>query len=186
MSVRLYGQENFFRDMSRMTDVAKKEMEKLVHETAERFAASVRTEFPSVSGKLRSGIEVVYTANKEGFKIDAKVIARPFHAWSVDFGYKGRKGKGNRGHHMPIEKVGGRWRVKPDFEQWARRHGIPAWAAARKRLQEGQKTPGRKVYSRTAGRTRPGFIESAQFIVDFDIPAAGASPAPAALNKGVE
>jgi len=89
-------------------------LEGLAGDVAERAASLA----PVFSGQLRSDIR--------GYKVPGRLIARtqPFAPYAIaqEMGYKGIRGRGNRGHKLPMS---------PDLVEWAKAHGLNPFAVSR-------------------------------------------------------
>lgn len=128
MAILVEGQYQLFQKLKELDEAVKKQVAEAVRESSEFMARDAAFNVRSDTGKLKSALSV--ESLRDG--LTARVRALPDYALAVEFGYKGITGKGNRRNKFPAFKVGGKWRVVPDLEAWANRHGIKPWLVARK------------------------------------------------------
>lgn len=174
MPIFLKGQVRFQKDIQRMDEAAQELVRQATLDSANRIAAKARSRAPSgVSGRLKGSIRVENVSLFLSRKFASRIKAVPFYALPVEFGYKGRSGKGNRSHKLPIERVGGKWRVIRPLADWARQKGKPPWAVARHLLAKGR--PKHPFLYASVEEERDRYLTELQRIVDTHLPNAGSS-----------
>lgn len=175
-SFYMKGQTQFFKDMERMQKVTQEKLRELIVATAGKVANRARAFAPNDTGVLRGSLAtqvIEETSGRAAGRVAARVYSLPFHGLPAEFGYKGKSGKGNSRHHLPIERVGGKWQVIKPLREWAERHGKPPWAVAKKLLKKGR--PAHPFLVGSLETYREAFLSAAKKIVESDAPQAGAS-----------
>lgn len=163
MPIYLKGQVELFGRIVKLSEATKKLVAEAVKETATRIAIRSRQKVPVHTGALSRSITTDLISYKGGALLTARIKALPWHAFPTEFGYKGRAGKGNRRHKLPLVFVGGKFKVVPALERWAQSKGIPPFLVARSLLQKGRKP--RPFFFKSMEEERVAFVEKIKNIV---------------------
>jgi len=183
MAIQLRGQRELFDRIKQLSRAVQDRVAVAVEDAAGSIKSRAEQKVPRDTGKLASAITTQLFRYQGGAFLTAQVKALPGYALAVEFGYKGKSGKGNRAHKMPIRKVGGKWEVLPDLAQWAQRKGKPAWAVARKLLKKGH--PPQPFFFKSMDEEADRFLDRVKEILRDAPGSLGPPPNPASAGAGV-
>ncbi len=155
-TISLRDHKGFSQQLVAASALARQLILEATRRTAEGIKDDAIRNAPVATGALKAAIQTVYF----GQRLVAHVRAFPGYAIAQEMGYKGWRGRGNRGHRMPLSR---------ELISWAQSKGLNPFAVAKKILEKGYKPRPRKFLLGAVLDAKNQFIREVMKVLKDDL-----------------